>query len=778
MKLSIIVVSWNVNDLLWKCLHSIYGYASQIPFEVIVVDNASDDGSVDMIRREFKSVDCIVNEKNHGFAAACNQGIRQSKGEFVLFLNPDARLLEGSLKDLISYLDHHPDVGVVAPQLLNEDGSIQPSVRNFPTPWTALKTFLQIPQKLDASYSTTTEVDQPMGACLLIRRSALERAGYFDESFFLWMEEVDLCKRIKNARYSIMYVPNARVIHARGKSFQQKQTLEKQKFFYSSYAFFLKKHFGWKAALPYFLMKSYVGIIAHPATSITLGGIACVEIASLLGYFFPVVKTGGFFLIFFLTLVLSCKNLAWGVAVAFIELVIGSKGHLFSLPIFGNDLSIRIGIFCALMIAWLVGALSKKDANSYLSFLKSRFVRQYGLLWVFIAWGVIQGIFQQNNLVNLWKDSNAWMYFLFAFPLYATLRSRKELSVLVTVVRAALFALIVKTLVALYIMTHQTFGQDIIYSFYRWIRTTGVGEITQFEWGGVRIFFQSHIFALIAFFSILPGIRTCAKHFSSVHSKNSFSSLTAHKQWSLLFVGCFMILAISFSRSFWLAAGITFFCWIVFLFVRRISWKTIRRVILMIVFAKLLALLILFFIVIFPFPPTTGEFGIGSFAKRLEDLNSEAAAASRWSLLPVLTETIMKSPILGYGFGKTVTYSSFDPRVQQQGGKITTHAFEWGYLDFIVKMGIGGFVVYFFLLWNIFRRGYRLLHLIHEEDANLLSGLLLGLSALLIAHVFTPYLNHPLGIAHILFVSCAVDIFCAKKGESVDKRNKVLYHTK
>ncbi|MDO8571227.1 MAG: glycosyltransferase, partial [bacterium] len=689
MKLSIIIVNWNVKDYLKKCLESIYVFVPVFPFEVYVIDNASQDGSADMVRQNFPQVNCVTNPDNKGFAAACNQGIVLAKGEYLLFLNPDTTVQGESLEKLVSFLDDHQKAGVAAPQLLDENGHIQPSVREFPTPLTALKAFFQIPQKLDIAYFETREVDQPMGACLLIRKSVLETVGGFDEKFFLWYEEVDLCKRIKNAGYQIFYVPDAKVMHWSGRSFKQKRFFEKQKMNYTSYAYYLKKHFGLKALLPYVLMKTYVQALSHPLVSLTVGVIILAELLSFLGYGFPLLKLVGFFLFTILALILSLKNLTYGVAFALGELIIGSKGHLFSLPISGVDVSVRVGIFCVVIIAWILGMAIRKHEDHF-SFLKSRFIKWYALLGVFIVWGIIQGIIQHNTFSNLFSDANAWLYFLFAFPLYTALRSQKEISVIMNVAKVALYALLVKTFFFLYIMTHQTVGQDVVYTLYRWLRTTGVGEITQFEWGGVRVFFQSHIYAVIAFFVCLPAVQRFIGG-NTKDQKRFLHGWKLHKYTIMLLVGCTAAIALSFSRSFWVVSAITYISWVVFSLFQRVPWRSLIDTVSINASIKFISLVLLIAVSAFPFPQPTGIFGISSFAKRFQDIGSEAAAASRWSLLPVLTSAISAHPFLGYGFGKTLTYTSFDPRVREleKTGTFTTYAFEWGYLDVVIKIGVG-----------------------------------------------------------------------------------------
>jgi len=228
--LSIVIVSWNVCELLRRCLRSILdaGYS----METIVVDNGSTDGSVEMVRAEFPAVRLIANAKNPGFAAANNQGISVARGRHVLILNPDTEVVGDALAKMVTFADEHPDVGVVGPQLLNPDGSVQSSRRRFPTLATAFfeSTWFQpyAPRRLLERYyvldqpdGVAQDVDWVKGAALMARREAIERVGPMDEGFFMYSEELEWCRRFRQADWRVVYVPTAQVIHYEGKSSEQ-----------------------------------------------------------------------------------------------------------------------------------------------------------------------------------------------------------------------------------------------------------------------------------------------------------------------------------------------------------------------------------------------------------------------------------------------------------------------------------------------------------------------------------------------------------------------------
>jgi len=244
---SIVIVSWNVRELLRACLDSLPAAVSAPIFpldpcsiqhlafstEVIVVDNGSSDGSAALVRSEFPGVRLLAETANHGFAHGNNLGIAAGRGRLVLLLNPDTVLEAGSLVALVRYLDRHPAVGLVGPRLLNPDGSPQSSRRRFPTWGTALveSTPLQplLPQLgllrryyvLDRSDDEAQPVDWVSGACMLARRVALTQVRGFDPGYFMYSEELDLCRRLRATGWEIGYEPAARVIHYGGQSSDQ-----------------------------------------------------------------------------------------------------------------------------------------------------------------------------------------------------------------------------------------------------------------------------------------------------------------------------------------------------------------------------------------------------------------------------------------------------------------------------------------------------------------------------------------------------------------------------
>ncbi len=260
--LSVVIVSWNVRDDLRECLQSLLGTGdlgsgtgkqlSEI--EVIVVDNASMDGTAETVRREFPQVKLIVNDENLGYTKANNIGIRQSRGKYILLLNPDTVVKPNALQALIECAEAHPDAGIIGAKLLNPDGSIQRSARSFPDIGAGLfrNTFLGrlFPNNpfvrryllTDFSYDEVREVDWVSGAAMLVRRELFERIGLLDERFWAYCEDVDLCWRAWQAGFKVLFCPNAVIVHKIGRSSDQRLVASLIQHHKSMWLFYLKNY--------------------------------------------------------------------------------------------------------------------------------------------------------------------------------------------------------------------------------------------------------------------------------------------------------------------------------------------------------------------------------------------------------------------------------------------------------------------------------------------------------------------------------------------------------
>lgn len=220
--LSIVIVNWNALGLLRECLDSIRENPPPFACETIVVDNASGDGSASSVAREYPWARLIANPRNLGFAAACNQGARAASAALLVFLNPDARVHAGTLAGAASFMDGHPEAGIMGCRTLNPDGSPQASAFAFPGKLrifayvAGLNRFFKLSRFTD--HSTLSTPDYVQGSFLAVRREIFEKCGGFDESFFLYFEEVDLCRRVKAAGSAVYYYPGISITHHGGAS--------------------------------------------------------------------------------------------------------------------------------------------------------------------------------------------------------------------------------------------------------------------------------------------------------------------------------------------------------------------------------------------------------------------------------------------------------------------------------------------------------------------------------------------------------------------------------
>ncbi|MFB0521955.1 MAG: glycosyltransferase family 2 protein [Desulfatiglandales bacterium] len=246
MDISIIVVSYNTKDRLLDCLASIFETTRGISFEVWVVDNNSADGTAEAIREQYPAANMITNKENLGFAAANNQAFRRMNGKYAVLLNSDAVLTNGAVKELYDFMEATPEAGMACGQLLNQDRSKQNSIASFPTFLTLLcnETILRIlmPDKFPSKrgeYLFPLKIDSCVGACLMVRKEAMDDIGPFDERYFFFFEETDWAYRMKLAGWEIYFVPTAKIFHAQGKTVGS--GLNSRIMFYRSRYIFCKK---------------------------------------------------------------------------------------------------------------------------------------------------------------------------------------------------------------------------------------------------------------------------------------------------------------------------------------------------------------------------------------------------------------------------------------------------------------------------------------------------------------------------------------------------------
>jgi GT2 family glycosyltransferase len=255
MDISVIIVNWNTIDLLQNCLESIYKTICDISYEIIVVDNASRDGSVAMLREKYPHVHAIKNAENLGFGAANNQAMRIMTGRYALLLNTDTVLTENAVRELFTFMENHLAAAMACGQLLNADGSKQNSIASFPTLLTLLTNMPLLeylfPNRYPSKrykYDEPIEVDSGIGACLMVRKKAMDEVGMFDERYFFFFEETDWAYQMKKAGWKIFHVPTAFIYHFQGQSIGR-DFHSRLEYYRSRYQFFRK----WRSR-PYYIL--------------------------------------------------------------------------------------------------------------------------------------------------------------------------------------------------------------------------------------------------------------------------------------------------------------------------------------------------------------------------------------------------------------------------------------------------------------------------------------------------------------------------------------------
>lgn len=742
--LRIVIVSWNVATLLEKCLKSLPKACEDLEWECVVVDNASSDTSCEVVRkivRDVPQIRLIAQTTNYGFAKACNVGAQGSDATYVLFLNPDTECPPGSLATFVQHADTRPRVGIFGPTLRNPDGTVQPSVRRFPTWRDQLGILFKLHHIFrslpifknyfadDFDYGREQYVDQVMGACFLVRKELLDAKMGFDERYFIWMEEVDFCKTAKQAGWEVAYMPQAAITHIGGPSFAQVFSVKKQRYFTAS----LKKYFDkWYPGPQAWIIHigSYIGLFLAYCASLlktSWGPWLCIavmlEILSLTTIFNPFANTIACLGLGVLMCVVACKRPHAAMAALALELVLGSKGYALQIGGWPSHISIRIVLTAAFLCGWFLNAVK---SGHVLWSIKQVFSHKSVItLFALVAFAIVRGY--AHGYQDWLADANAWFALVLIVPVIdISERYREKLRQhIVPALIVGFFVLAVMTLGLEFIFSHQ-----FPYSaqLYLWVRRTGLGEITKLAGSFYRIFFQSHVY-------MIPAWIFAASHL--VYKENQL------KNFNRLVLGLASgVLFLSMSRSFVLGfvAGAGMLC-LLFLQQKKLSLHKIGTIVSSSVLGGICALVL----IIVPVP------GVGSISpfEVLDTRLNDAAAQSRWELLPALWKKIQQAPMMGHGFGATVTYRTFDPRIVESGNaaSYTTYAFEWGWLEQWVKFGILGIPVLLWVLISLMRRVWK-----SNEEMWIRVSALSSIVALATLHVFTPYLNHPLGFL-FLFLS-------------------------
>lgn len=284
--LTVSIVSYNSLDFLEECLWSIFKNPPAAGYEIIVVDNASDDGTSEFLKKNYPEITLILNSKNIGFAAANNKAIKNSDSRYVILMNSDCEVYEKSLDNLIEFMDSNPDAGIAGPKIINSDGTIQLSCRKFPSIFNAAahtmlgdifpnNPFSKRYKLAGISRDNPSRVDWVSGSCMIIRRKALKDTGILDEKYFMYVEDVDICYRMWQKNWAVYYCPLAEVMHHIGGSVGSGRIRK------------IKSSFRMQRSVFYFFWKNYRKnwrIILIPLLVLILGFRLCIAVIKS---FFP-----------------------------------------------------------------------------------------------------------------------------------------------------------------------------------------------------------------------------------------------------------------------------------------------------------------------------------------------------------------------------------------------------------------------------------------------------------------------------------------------------------
>ncbi len=473
-----------------------------------------------------------------------------------------------------------------------------------------------------------------------------------------------------------------------------------------------------------------------------------VEGLSLLAFVYSGLSLPLLILAGVLTLWLSLKNLQYGIYILFGELFVGSRGRLLE----EGFISLRMVVFGAVFVAWLVAGIMKHELG--IRKIKtiihnSKFLILYMFLIAVMILAAFHGYINGHGLKNVFLDANSYLYLLILPAVLAGIRSREAVENIFKILAAAILIIAAKTLILFIWFTYGFAGAATLY---HWIIEREIGEITGVVGSASRIFMQSQFWAVVGVFVFLPPLNLPLFRPRSEQGEKGKAGLSPfvregeNKRGFAWFIVSAALLSVilSLSRSFWLGAvaGAFFFAGIS-IFKLRLSLAKLASlggIIILMVALETGGLYLL----------SRGASGAvsESVASRIGNPATEAAGYARLLQLPELFQEIKEAPLLGSGFGTVVTYSSFLPeRVTKSNpeGKITSYAFEWGYLDIWLKIGLVGLIIYLLFIARIFRLG---MQSVKGKMQNL--GILSGLVALLILNITTPYLNHPLGIGYLL----------------------------
>ena len=748
-EISVIIPTYQHGDTIAACLDSIFGQSFK-DIEVVVVNDGSTDDTDEAIKPYLNK---IIYKKivNAGAPKARNAGFELSKGHFVIFCDADLILKPEMLQALYDALTINPKAAYAYGGFRFGFGRFKGLI------WDEARL-----RKLNYIHTSA-----------LIRRQAF--VG-FDESIKKFQDWDMWLSMLEKGNVGVAV--NKILFSAKPRKSGMSWWLPKGLYspFFKAIGIRFKSVTRYDEAAKIIAKKHGLNL----APAINDGGklwIVFLVIFALSAAAFghPWLGTIVSLVFLALTIAAAANDLVYGVGAILAELIFGSlAGRTLALSFDGHALSLRIALFVAVGAVWLVrtlqGRLRLPPKNTIVGVI---------IMLAVVGWGIANGLLHGTAFNKVFSDANAY----FAMPLIwffaSAIKNERDQAWLKKILKHGVIALSIVTIAALYFFSHKFMNAAGVYA-YKWLRDSRIAEITALDNGTYRVFIQSQLFCLLAFTMIALRGQTPYQT-----EKGSVPVYGAVKRWAWGILPA-SALIISSSRSFALgivAAAIIFF---IFLFsssrgaerrgistsqnqlrdsspceVSSMSRGTKRPYGLGMTIGKIaifgIAGAIIFLIALkLPFPAPRSQ---KSFQEMLISKNisqRDAAVASRWSLIKVLNAKIMEAPLLGSGFGATVTYMSSDPRIiSTTGGTYTTSAFEWNYHDILAKMGLLGLLAYAYLL-------YAILLVLWRADERERRWLVPSFFALIVLNAVSPFLNHPLGIGYLALLLALAE---RKRGE-------------
>lgn len=488
------------------------------------------------------------------------------------------------------------------------------------------------------------------------------------------------------------------------------------------------------------------------------------ELVSFSAWLVPQASSPLFLIVLGVVTVLALVRFDLAMLVLLAELFVGSQGGY--MLTFGAErgleLSIRHALFLVIFAIWFAELLAatfaggerRKNAWAWLQKLNGAGIfLPFALLMVTIMFGIARGVVFGHPYNLVFFDVDRSLYFALFPALVAAFAAPKMIERTAAILCSAVTVAVLKALVVLFFFSHRVF--TIAKMLYLWVRDTRVGEITIMVADFYRIFFQSQIFILVSVF-VAALFVAYARSMKERGAKFAAAFVT----WAMV------SMLLSLSRSFWFGGAVATLALFVILVWGRAGATVWKRLILLGLGSVVLAVGVIAATYSFPYPNKNGGISLASiFGDRAFSLNDDAAK-SRWALLPKLTAAAMEHPLFGSGYGRTVTYETHDPRLKasDKTGSYTTYAFEWGYHDIWLKIGLVGAAIYAWFLWSLLRPMVRRVRASRaafksadlafdggaKQQSIITAGVLVGVIALLGTNVFSPYLNHPLGIGILM----------------------------